>query len=259
MDLKDKVTLITGGATGIGRACVELFAQRGAKVTFTVHTVDSRAEQVTAAVKKLGKSAHMVKCDVSVEAEVDKTVKDVVSREGRVDILVNNAGVVLIKPLVETTWEDFIKVVHTNLGGQFLFCKHVVPYMQKQKSGVIVNMSSVSGHVGQVYHTIYGSTKGAISAMTRALAWEVAPDGIRVNTISPGSVDTPMLRGDVAVESKRRNVDSEVVVKERAAHEAFKRWGTSEEIATVIAFLASEESSFVNGADILADGGWTAQ
>jgi len=259
MDLKDKVTLITGGATGIGRACVELFAQRGAKVTFTVHTVDSRADQVMEAVRKLGKSAHMVKCDVSVEAEVDRTVKDVIGREGRIDILVNNAGVVLIKPLVETTWEDFIKVVHTNLGGQFLFCKHVIPYMQKQKSGVIVNMSSVSGHVGQVYHTIYGSTKGAISAMTRALAWEVAPDGIRVNTISPGSVDTPMLRGDVAVESKRRNVDPEVVVKERAAHEAFKRWGTSEEIATVIAFLASEESSFVNGADILADGGWTAQ
>jgi len=259
MDLEDKVTLITGGATGIGRACVELFAQRGARVTFTVHSVDPRAQEVMQVVKKQGKSIHMVKCDVAVEEEVEKAVNDVVSREGRIDILVNNAGVVLIKPLVETTMEDFVKVVHTNLGGQFLFCKHVLPHMMKRKSGVIVNMSSVSGHVGQVYHTIYGSTKGAISAMTRALAWEVAPYNIRVNTISPGSVDTPMLRGDVAVEAKRRNVDPEVVVKERAEHEAFKRWGTSMEIATVIAFLASEESSFVNGADILADGGWTAQ
>ncbi len=259
MDLKDKVTLITGGATGIGRACVELFAARGARVTFTVHAVDSRADEVVAALKKQGNTAHMTKCDVSSEEEVAKTVTDVVSREGRVDILVNNAGVVLIKPLVETTMEEFVKVVHTNLGGQFLFCKHVIPHMQKRGSGVIVNMSSVSGHVGQVYHTIYGSTKGAISAMTRALAWEVAPYNIRVNTISPGSVDTPMLRGDVAVESKRRKVDPEVVVKERAAHEAFKRWATPAEIATVIAFLASEESSFINGADILADGGWVAQ
>jgi cyclopentanol dehydrogenase len=259
MDLKDKVTLITGGATGIGRACVELFAQRGARVTFTVHVVDPRAAEVMQALKKQGKPAHMAKCDVAVEEEVEKTVQDVVSREGRIDILVNNAGVVLIKPLVETTMDDFVKVVHTNLGGQFLFCKHVLPYMMKQKSGVIVNMSSVSGHVGQVYHSIYGSTKGAISAMTRALAWEVAPYNIRVNTISPGSIDTPMLRGDVAVESKRRNVDPEVVVKERSEHEAFKRWATPMEIATVIAFLASEESSFINGADILADGGWTAQ
>jgi NAD(P)-dependent dehydrogenase (short-subunit alcohol dehydrogenase family) len=155
--------------------------------------------------------------------------------------------------------DEFTKVVHTNLGGQFLFCKHVIPYMQKQRGGVIVNMSSVSAHVGQVYHTIYGATKGAISAMTRAMAWELAPDNIRVNTISPGSVDTPMLRADVATESKRRNVESELIVKERAAHEAFKRWATPSEVATVIAFLASEESSFINGADILADGGWTAQ
>lgn len=259
MDIKDKVTLITGGATGIGRACVELFVQRGARVTFTVHTVDTRAEEVVQALRRQGNSAYMSKCDVLLEAEVEKTVKDVISREGRIDILVNNAGVVLIKPLVETTMEEFVKVVHTNLGGQFLFCKHVIPYMQRQKSGVIVNMSSVSGHVGQIYHTIYGSTKGAISAMTRALAWEVAPYNIRVNTISPGSVDTPMLRGDVAVESKRRGVDPEVVVRERADHEAFKRWGSPAEIATVIAFLASDESSFINGADILADGGWTAQ
>ena len=259
MDLKDKVTLITGGATGIGRACVELFAQRGARVTFTVHKVDSRSEEVVEALKRQGRSAHMSKCDVLSEEEVVKAVQDVVSREGRIDILVNNAGVVLIKPLVETTMEEFVKVVHTNLGGQFLFCKHVIPHMQNQKSGVIVNMSSVSGHVGQVYHTIYGSTKGAISALTRALAWEVAPYNIRVNTISPGSIDTPMLRGDVAVESKRRRVDPEVVVKERAEHEAFKRWASPMEIAQVIAFLASEESSFINGADILADGGWTAQ
>ena len=259
VDLKGKVVIITGGATGIGRACVELFARRGASVTFTVHKVDSRAEEVLEVLKKQGNTAHLSKCDVSSEPEVEKTVKEVVAREGRVDILVNNAGVVLIKPLVETTMEDFVKVVHTNLGGQFLFCKHVIPHMQKQKSGVIVNMSSVSGHVGQVYHTIYGSTKGAISAMTRALAWEVAPYNIRVNTISPGSVDTPMLRGDVAVESKRRGVDSEVVVRERSEHEAFKRWASPAEIATVIAFLASDEASFINGADILADGGWTAQ
>jgi NAD(P)-dependent dehydrogenase (short-subunit alcohol dehydrogenase family) len=113
-------------------------------------------------------------------------------------------------------------------------------------------MSSVAGHVGQVYHSIYGSTKGAISALTRALAWELAPYKIRVNALSPGSVDTPMLRSE-------RKVEPEVIVKERSLHEAFRRWASPTEVANVIAFLASDEASFVNRADWLVDGGWTAQ
>ena len=123
--------------------------------------------------------------------------------KGHIDVLVNNAGVVLVKPFDQITWDEFRRTTEVNLGGHFLLCKYVLPYMKKQKSGVIVNMGSVSGHVGQTDHVMYGATKGAIIAMTRALAWELAPYNIRVNSISPGSVDTPMLRGDIDLESKR--------------------------------------------------------
>jgi NAD(P)-dependent dehydrogenase (short-subunit alcohol dehydrogenase family) len=131
--------------------------------------------------------------------------------------------------------------------------------MKKQRSGVIVNMGSVSGHVGQMDHVMYGATKGAIIAMTRALAWELAPFNIRVNSISPGSVDTPMLRGDIDLESKRTGVPFEVVKKEREAEQAFKRWADPMEIAEPIYFLANDGASFVTGSDWLVDCGWVAK
>ncbi len=197
--------------------------------------------------EKLGLECQYRRCDVAVESQVKTTIGSILDIYERIDILVNNAGVVLIKSFEETTKEEFDKVIETNLGGTFLFCKYVIPVMRKQGGGVIVNMSSVAGHVGQAYHAIYGSTKGAISALTRSMAWELAPYKIRVNSISPGSVDTPMLRTDVATESKRRKVDPEVIVRERTAHEAFQRWASPREIASVVAFLASDGSSFVNG------------
>ena len=121
-----------------------------------------------------GLDCDFAKCDVSVESDVVDVVTKAASKTGRIDILMNNAGIVLIKALTETTKEEFEKVINVNLGGTFLFCKHVIPIMQKQGGGVIINMASVAGHVGQIYHTIYGATKGAIMSLTRALAWEVA-------------------------------------------------------------------------------------
>jgi len=174
-------------------------------------------------------------------------------------VLVNNAGVVQVKPFDQITWDEFKRTVDINLGGHFLLCKYVLPFMKAQKSGVIVNMGSVSGHVGQIDHVMYGATKGAIIAMTRALAWELAPYNIRVNSISPGSVDTPMLRGDIEQESKRTGVPFNVVKKEREAEQAFQRWADPAEIAEPIYFLASEGASFVTGADWLVDCGWVAK
>ena len=139
------------------------------------------------------------------------------------------------------------KVINTNLGGTFLLCKHVLPIMKEQRSGAIVNVASVSGHVGQIDHVLYGATKGAIIALTRALAWEVAAYNIRVNSVSPGSVDTPMLRGDIAIESNRTGLPFDQVKIEREAEQAFKRWADPSEIAAPIFFLASEAASFITG------------
>jgi NAD(P)-dependent dehydrogenase (short-subunit alcohol dehydrogenase family) len=255
--LEGKVAIVSGGSNGIGSATAEKFANEGARVD--ILDVDIAGEKVAQKIRTRGFDCEFHRCDVSDEQQVEQAVGRILDKRKRIDVLFNNAGIVLIKPLAETTKAEFDRVVGVNLGGTFLLLKEVIPTMQRQKQGVIVNMASVAGHVGQVYHTVYGSTKGAIISLTRALAWELAPYGIRVNSISPGSVDTPMLRGDVKDESSRRGVSPGEVVKERTAHEAFKRWASPSEVASVVAFLASDEASFVNGTDMLVDGGWTAQ
>jgi len=146
-----------------------------------------------------------------------------------------------------------------NLGGTFLFHKHFLPIMKRRQSGSIVNLGSVSGHVGQTEHAIYGATKGAVIAFTRAAAWELAKDNIRVNSVSPGSIDTPMLRGDIQLESTRTGLPFEEVKREREKEQAFNRWADPSEVAEVICFLASDKASFVTGADWLVDCGWVAK
>ena len=252
-----KVVIITGSARGIGEATMKIFARHG----YAAVGLDILAEgqSVAEEIQKEGGEALFLRCDVSNEEQVAGCVRQASEKYGRVDVLVNNAGIVLVKPFDQITWDEFHRTTEVNLGGHFLLCKYVLPYMKKQKSGVIINMGSVSGHVGQTDHVMYGATKGAIIAMTRALAWELAPDNIRVNSISPGSVDTPMLRGDIDLESKRTGIPFEAVKKEREAEQAFKRWADPMEIAEPIFFLASEGASFVTGADWLVDCGWVAK
>src|SRR5512136_1560538 len=196
-----QVAIVTGAANGIGEATARLFAQNGYAVAMI--DIADRVEQVAVDIKSAGGECLFTKGDVSSENDVRAFVDQVMGAYARIDALVNNAGIVVVKPLEEIEWTDFRRVVDVNLGGIFLFCKHVLPIMKKQRGGAVVNMGSVSGHVGQIDHTIYGATKGAIIAFTRAVAWEVARHGIRVNSISPGSVDTPMLRADIELESKR--------------------------------------------------------
>ena len=252
-----KVCIVTGSARGIGAACLRVFARH----EYAVIGLDILPEgsQVVDEINRQGGECLFLTCDVSDEGQVAKCVGTVGEKYGRVDTLVNNAGVVLVKPFDQISWDEFKRTVEINLGGHFLLCKYVLPFMKKQKSGVIVNMGSVSGHVGQTDHVMYGATKGAIIAMTRALAWELAPWNIRVNSISPGSVDTPMLRGDITLESNRTGVPFEVVKREREAEQAFKRWADPEEVAEPIYFLASEGASFVTGSDWLVDCGWVAK
>jgi NAD(P)-dependent dehydrogenase (short-subunit alcohol dehydrogenase family) len=252
-----QVAIVTGAANGIGEATARLFAQNDYAVA--VIDIADRVEQVAAEIKSEGGECLFVKGDVSNEAHVKAFVDQVMGIYGRIDALINNAGIVVVKPLEEIDWTDFRRVVDVNLGGIFLFCKHVLPIMKKQASGAIVNMGSVSGHVGQTDHTIYGATKGAIIAFTRAIAWEVAKHNIRVNSISPGSVDTPMLRSDIELESRRTGIPFETVKKEREAEQAFNRWADPKEIAEAIYFLASEKASFITGTDLLVDCGWVAK
>lgn len=253
-----KVAIVTGSARGIGAATVASFCKHG----YAVIALDVLEEEGKAVCDQLstdGYECTFMMCDVSNEAQVRECVYKVTEKYGRVDVLVNNAGIVLVKPFDEITWEEYQRTTNVNLGGTFLLCKYVLPMMKQQKNGSIVNMASVSGHVGQTDHVMYGATKGAIIAMTRALAWELAPYNIRVNSISPGSVDTPMLRGDITLESNRTGMTFEEVKKIREAEQAFNRWADPSEIAEPIYFLASDSASFITGTDLLVDCGWVAK
>lgn len=254
---QQRVAVLTGAARGIGEAMARLFSERGYAIA-ALDVLES-GRTVCEEIVGSGGACQFYLCDVIDEARVRATIDTVVSRFERIDVLLNNAGVVLVKPLVETGWDEFQRVTSVNLGGTFLLCKHVLPIMRRQHSGSIVNMASVSGHVGQTEHALYGATKGAILSFTRALAWEVASDGIRVNSISPGSVDTPMLRSDVMLESRRTGRSFEELKRLREAEQAFNRWADPREIAEAAYFLASDAASFITGSDLLVDGGWVAK
>jgi len=199
--MDNKVVIITGSARGIGAACMRVFASHDYAVIGLDILPEGKA--VAEEIQREGGEVLFLKCDVADEKQVAACVKMVGERYGRVDVLVNNAGIVLVKPFDQITWEEFRRTTEVNLGGHFLLCKYVLPYMKKQRSGVIVNMGSVSGHVGQTDHVMYGATKGAIIAMTRALAWELAPYNIRVNSISPGSVTSTWSRSAPASHSMK--------------------------------------------------------
>lgn len=252
-----KVAIVTGAGRGIGAATVQVFVKHG----YAVAALDvlPEGQRVADEVNADGGECWFMPCDVADEKQVTDCVRQVTARHGRVDALLNIAGIVLVKPFDEIEWAEYQRTVDVNLGGTFLMCKHVLPTMKKQMNGAIVNMASVSGHVGQMDHVMYGATKGAIIAMTRALAWELAAWNIRVNSISPGSVDTPMLRGDIQLESQRTGKPFEEVKKLREAEQAFKRWANPAEIAEPIYFLASDQASFITGTDLLVDCGWVAK
>lgn len=259
MKLRSKVAIITGGSSGIGRATAVLFAKEGAKVIVTADKNVKGGNETVRLIKAAGREGQFIKCDVTKEADIQKSVRTVLDKYGKIDILVNNAGWVLISPFEETTTEQFDKVVGIDFKGTFLMSKYVIPHMKKQRSGVIVNMASVAGHVAQVDHAVYCGTKGAVIAMTRGMAVELAPYNIRVNSVSPGSVDTPMLRGDIRQEAIRHKEDPEKLIAQRTKEGIVGRWATPEEIAPIILYLASDDASFMTGADILIDGGWTAK
>ncbi len=255
--MEKKVAIVTGAANGIGQATALKFVREGyVAAIIDISPALSKTEDM---IREMGGECIACVGDVQDEQAMVAFIQTVLDTYGKIDVLNNNAGIVVVKPLEDTKYEEFERVAKVNIGGTFVLTKAVLPAMKKQKKGSIVNLGSISGHVGQTEHAIYGATKGAIIAFTRAVAWEVADYNIRVNSVSPGSVDTPMLRSDIQLESTRTGMPFDEVKKLREAEQAFKRWADPSEIAEAIYFLASDGASFVTGTDLLVDCGWAAK
>jgi NAD(P)-dependent dehydrogenase (short-subunit alcohol dehydrogenase family) len=250
MRLKQKICIITGGGSGIGRAACHLFAREGA----TVIVADKSAPAAQDVAAALGGSAVAVEVDVSSNASVARMVGDTVERFGRLDVLVNNAGYGIKGTVIETEEDDWNRLMAVNVNGVFFGCKHAIAQMQRQGGGVIVNTASVVATVGIRDRAAYCASKGAVAALTRAMALDHVADNIRVNAVAPGTIDSPYFQ-DMFAKSPR----AAELRRELESRQAMDRLGQPEEIANGMLFLASDESSFMTGAVLTIDGGWTAQ
>ena len=250
MRLEGKVTLISGGSRGMGAFEAELFIKEGAKVVIG----DVRDDEGTALAKKItgeGGEAVFVHLDVTSEADWAAAVKEAVSRYGKLDVLVNNAGVSARGSIEETSVADWDRVMDINAKGVFLGTRTAIPEMRKAGGGSIINISSQLGLVGMGESSPqYQASKGAVRIFSKSAAIQYASEGIRVNSVHPGPVVTPM------TEARR----SDPAVQQRMISRIpLGRYGESEDVAYGVLYLASDESSFVTGSELVIDGGWTAQ
>lgn len=248
MRLKEKVAIVTGGASGMGASTAQMFAREGAKVVVT-DILEREGAAVADAINAAGGEAFFVRHDVADEGQWDAVVRETVARYRRLDILVNNAGISGSVP-DRTSTEYFDKLMAVNSRGTFLGIKTAVPEMQKAGGGAIVNLSSISGFVGQEFiHMGYNAAKGAIRLLTKSAAVQYAKDGIRVNSVHPGVM--PPMRTSITI--------SDPVLREKLlATVPMKRAGRPEEAAFAILFLASDEASYITGTELVVDGGFLA-
>jgi 3-oxoacyl-[acyl-carrier protein] reductase len=242
MTLKDKVAIVTGGSRGIGRAIVADFCAKGARVYFTYHKNEEAAAETA---KSTGATA--VHCDQTDLAAIEKVVDEIRAQAGSIDILVNNAGVTSDQFLMMMPPETWEKVIDTNLSGAYRWAKAVCRVMLMVQKGTIVNVASVSGLVGTAGQTNYAASKGGLLAFSRSLAAELGIKGIRVNAVVPGFIETDMT-AVMPRQIKRQNLERILM----------KRFGSAEEVARVVSFLASDDASYIAGQAIVVDGGLTA-
>lgn len=247
MRLEGKVAVITGGTFGIGESTALLFAKEGAKVVIAARNVEKGAKVVNA-IKEEGGEALFVRTDVSKDEDVKNLISETVNTFGKVDVLFANAGVGDIGDIDCVSLEDWNRTISVDLTGVFLSNKYAIAEMKKNGGGSIINCASILGHVGQPAVCAYAAAKGGVVNFTRTLAVENAKDGIRVNAVCPGYVETNILDG----------LSDEMLENLKSLH-PIGRLGKPEEIAYPVLFLASDESSFVTGANLLVDGGYTAQ
>jgi NAD(P)-dependent dehydrogenase (short-subunit alcohol dehydrogenase family) len=253
--VEGKVAIVTGGALGIGRAvCLEL-AKEGAKVAVT-DIADSEGQKVVNEIKGFGGTAKYWHIDTANEDEVGQAFSDIVKEFGSIDVLVNNAGIAGVnKPTHEITKDEWDKVINVNVSGVFYCTKHAIPAMKKAGAGSIINLSSIYGMIGAADLPPYHASKGAVRLMSKNDALIYAKDKIRVNSVHPGFIWTPLVEqlgkeSDEGVNAFRKQLDS--------LH-PIGHVGESEDIAYGVLYLASDESKFVTGTELVIDGGYTAQ
>ncbi len=253
MRLANKVAIITGAGAGIGRATALLFAREGAKVV-VVDCDRNAGEETIALIAKEGRDATFVPVDVSKAADVQRMVKTTLDRYDTLDILVNNAGIYTQGDVVQTTEEDWHRILGVNLTGVFLCSKYCAPAMIESGGGAIVNIASEAGIVGIKNQVAYNVSKSGVIALTKSMALDFAPHNVRVNCLCPGRTLTPLVEQVIAEaedpESTRRALEEDRPVN---------RMGKPEEIAAGILFLASDESTYATGSVLAIDGGYTAQ
>ncbi|HEV8617583.1 MAG TPA: 3-oxoacyl-ACP reductase family protein [Methylomirabilota bacterium] len=241
--LRGKTALITGGNTGIGRAVALAYADEGADIAIAWVAQPAEADSLVDAIDKKGRRALALRADVTVEADVSALVQAVARAFGRIDILVNNAGIQRAQPISEMTVEDWDRMMAVHLRGAFLCCRAVAPHMIAQKSGRIIVLTSQLAYVGRARYTAYSAAKGGLLAFTRALAQELAPHGILVNSVAPGLIDTGF--DPLPEEAKRAH----------AASLPLKRLGAPDDVVGAFVFLASEDSRYFCGQTLHPNGG----
>ena len=247
--LDGRIAFVTGGGRGLGRAGALALAQAGAHVALVSRT-RSQLEETAAMVERLGRRALVVTADIRNSQQIDDAVQRTVDTFGRIDILFNNAGTNVRKPVVEMTDEDWHTIMETNAKGIFMVARAVARRMITQKSGTIINMSSMAAVSPERDKVVYASSKGAVSQFTKGLALELAPYGITVNAIAPGYMMTPLVKGYIEADAERyRRILGRI---------ALGRIGQPEEIGGALVFLASAAARYMTGSTITIDGGWTA-
>jgi NAD(P)-dependent dehydrogenase (short-subunit alcohol dehydrogenase family) len=250
MRLRDRVTLVIGGASGIGRAGAVAFAAEGAAVV--VGDIDAAgAERTAAEIRAAGGQAAAATCDIANPADVEQTVHRALAAYGCIDVLFNTAAYLRdFKPVTETSLEEWRRGIDVTLTGTFLVCKAVLPHMVERRRGSIINTASVGGLVGFASYAAYCAAKGGVVMLTKSIAIDYGAHGIRCNALAPGAVDTPVLA------EAKDNPDHRRLLLDMSV---LGRWGQPEELASAAVFLASDDSSFVTGTTLLVDGGWTVR
>jgi NAD(P)-dependent dehydrogenase (short-subunit alcohol dehydrogenase family) len=252
--LDGKVAVVTGAAGVIGSATIQLLAERGARIV----AVDRREADLKTAIKGLPASteALAIEADVTSEDEVAEYVRAAVDKFGTIDVFYNNAGIEGdIKPITEYSLESFRKVLDVNVVGVFLGMKHVLPVMLKQNSGSIINTASIAGLMGSPHIAVYSASKHAVIGLTKTAAWECTGTGVRVNCVCPGLIDSRMLSTIIQGRSFGNAPPPQEKLVERIPA---RRLGKASEVAAIVAFLASDDASYVSGSHYTVDGGRTA-
>ena len=248
MRLKDKVAIVTGAASGIGKATATVFAEHGAKVV--VADIDEdRANQTVTTIRDAGNKAVYVQTDVTTLDNTERMVQETLNNYGKLDILVSSAGIAMRLPVADLPEEDWHRCLNVNLTGVYLCAKAAIPAMQKNDGGSIINLSSIYGIVGADVRAAYVASKGGVTNLTRGMALDYAKDNIRVNCICPGFVETPLVAGVIKTPAEYQTL---------ADKHPMRRLAQPEEIAYGALYLASDESAFVTGIALPIDGGYTA-